>query len=414
MRGPSNREPLARKLIDYPLASGASGPTIVRSIASVRANSETARQVLASGELGEIGQAQVDFRIHHDFRGSFRERMEQPLLLDMAVHSFDLIRFVTGLEMVDVRAHTWNPPWSQFDGDASALVLFTMDSGARVAYNGSWHPRGQFTDWNCRWLIECSRGYLTLDRDVVKVYRGDDVHHPGTAAEELVVPLVELERTDQAAVLVDFAAAIRDDRPAPTNAVDNLRTVEMVLSAVTSATLSASLVDGQPRPGRPPARSGRRPRLAPRRRRRQWARSGPTRRAWATRAPPGARRRRRAGARNPSCGGGASAPPPRAPGRMTVRSRVDGERAASRAGRAGQRARDAGAGPRGGRCRWSSPGSRHQQVNALRARHRQQLVGGAAREQARGRADRGGFGRPASAGGGAPRRDRGPRPLPAR
>jgi predicted dehydrogenase len=201
---------------------------------------ETARGVLASGELGEIGQAQVDFRIHHDFRGSFREQMEQPLILDMAVHSFDLIRFLTGLEMTDVQAHTWNPPWSQFEGDASAVVLFTMDSGARIAYNGSWHPRGQFTDWNCRWLIECSHGYLTLDRDVVKVYRGADVHHPGTAAEEVTVPLVARERTDQAAVLTDFWRAIRDGRPAATNAADNLRTVEMVLRAVEAATPAAT------------------------------------------------------------------------------------------------------------------------------------------------------------------------------
>jgi predicted dehydrogenase len=197
---------------------------------------ETARRVLASGELGEIGQAQVDFRIHFDFRGSFREHMEQPLILDMAVHSFDLIRFVTGLEMADVWARTWNPPWSQFEGDASALALFTMDSGAHIAYSGTWHPRGQFTDWNCRWLIECSHGYLTLDRDVVKVYRGEDVHHPGTAADEHVVPLVELERTDQAAVLVDVWKAIQEDRPAPTSAADNLRTVEMVLRAVEAAT----------------------------------------------------------------------------------------------------------------------------------------------------------------------------------
>jgi predicted dehydrogenase len=197
---------------------------------------ETARRLIASGELGEIGQAQVDFRIHHDFRGSFREQMAQPLILDMAVHSFDLIRFVTGLEMADVWARTWNPPWSQFEGDASALVLFAMDSGAHIAYSGSWHPRGQFTDWNCRWLIECSHGYLTLDRDVVKVYRGDDVHHPGTAAEEAIVPLAELERADQAAVLVDFWKAIREDRPAPTSAADNLRTVEMVLRAVEAAT----------------------------------------------------------------------------------------------------------------------------------------------------------------------------------
>ena len=83
---------------------------------------ETARRVIASGRLGAIGQAQVDFRIHHDFRGTFRESMADPLILDMAVHHFDLIRFVTGLEPRRVAATSWNPPWSQFGGDASARV----------------------------------------------------------------------------------------------------------------------------------------------------------------------------------------------------------------------------------------------------------------------------------------------------
>ena len=69
---------------------------------------------------------------------------------------------------------------------------------------------------------------------------GDDVHHPGTAEQEEIVPLVELERVDQAAVIVDFWNAIRDDRPAPTNATDNLRTVDMVLRAVEAATPAAT------------------------------------------------------------------------------------------------------------------------------------------------------------------------------
>ena len=73
---------------------------------------ETARQLLGSGRLGAIGQAQVDFRFHYDFRGTFREAMDHPLILDMAVHHFDLIRYVTGLEPRAVDAHTWNPPWS--------------------------------------------------------------------------------------------------------------------------------------------------------------------------------------------------------------------------------------------------------------------------------------------------------------
>jgi predicted dehydrogenase len=196
---------------------------------------ETARRVIASGRLGAIGQGRVEFRHHYDFRGTFRETMEQPLVLDMAVHHFDLIRFVCGLEATRVHAHTWNPPWSQFVHDASAVCVFEMETGAHVVYEGSWHPRGQFTDWNCRWLLECERGYLRVDRDRVLMSADTDPHAPPEPGDEVEIPLVPLARQDQAAVLTDFVAAVAEGRPAPTTATDNLRTIEMVLGAVEAA-----------------------------------------------------------------------------------------------------------------------------------------------------------------------------------
>jgi predicted dehydrogenase len=206
---------------------------------------ETARRVLGSGRLGAVGQAQVEFRLHYDFRGTFRERMEHPLILDMAVHHFDLIRYVIGLEPRTVAAHTWNPPWSQFAGDASAVCLFSMENGARVLYTASWHPRAQATDWNCVWRIEADGGYLVLDRDEVRIYEGEDPHRPGTAEEEQIVPLLPLPRSDQAAVLKDFADAVRAGRPAPTTARDNLHSLEMVFAALEAAGTGTSVaLDG--------------------------------------------------------------------------------------------------------------------------------------------------------------------------
>jgi predicted dehydrogenase len=196
---------------------------------------ETARRLLASGRLGAIGQAQIDFRLHYDFRGDFRETMQHPLILEMAVHHFDLIRWITGQEAVTVAAHSWNPVWSQFAGDASAVCVFTMDGGARVVYNASWHPRGQLTDWNGVWRIECEHGYLVLGHDAVRVYEGDDPHRAGTADEERIEPLVALPYTDQSAVFMDVAEAVRTGRPAPTTARDNLRSLDMVFAAVRAA-----------------------------------------------------------------------------------------------------------------------------------------------------------------------------------
>jgi predicted dehydrogenase len=196
---------------------------------------ETARRVLGSGRLGALGQARVEFRVHHDFRGTFRQSMRHPLLLDMAVHHFDLIRFVTGLEPRSVAAWSWNPPWSQFEHDASSVCLFSMDGGAKVVYDASWHPRAQFTDWNCRWLLECERGYMVVDRDRVTVREDPDPHAVRPPGDEVEVPLAALAREDQAAVVAEFMRAVRAGEPAPTTAADNLRTLEMVLGAVEAA-----------------------------------------------------------------------------------------------------------------------------------------------------------------------------------
>jgi hypothetical protein len=73
------------------------------------------------------------------------------------------------------------------------------------------------------------------------VYEGDDPHRPGARDEEEIVPLVTLPRTEQAAVLSDFADAVRAGRPAATTARENLHSVEMVFAAVDAADTGATV-----------------------------------------------------------------------------------------------------------------------------------------------------------------------------
>jgi predicted dehydrogenase len=203
----------------------------------------TARKVLASGELGAIGQARLDFWLYLNFRGTFRETMDHPLILDMSIHHFDLIRFITGLDPVSVRAESWNPPWSQFRGDASACCLFEMANRARVLYNGSWHARGQHDGWNCSWLIECERGFLRIAGDRITKYVGEE---PGKNVADVgeVVPLDPMPLTEQAYVLDDFARAISERRRPLTDGFDNLRSVGMVFGAVESLGRNARVALG--------------------------------------------------------------------------------------------------------------------------------------------------------------------------
>jgi predicted dehydrogenase len=91
----------------------------------------TMAQMIQKGVIGEIGQVKIDFYKGIQC-GGFRAEMDFPLLVDMSIHHFDLIRYLTGQNPVSVKGEAWNPSWSHFAGDASSSILFEMSNGARV------------------------------------------------------------------------------------------------------------------------------------------------------------------------------------------------------------------------------------------------------------------------------------------
>ncbi|HMB91920.1 MAG TPA: Gfo/Idh/MocA family oxidoreductase, partial [Rhodothermales bacterium] len=69
---------------------------------------------LASGEIGTLTTINSDFYIGAHM-GGFRYHMPHVLLLDMAIHTFDAARFLTGADPVSVYCKEWNPHGSWFD-----------------------------------------------------------------------------------------------------------------------------------------------------------------------------------------------------------------------------------------------------------------------------------------------------------
>ena len=101
--------------------------------ATTPTSSSSAPRPRCSGELGSLSTE--FFKAPHF--GGFRDEMAQPLLVDMAIHQFDLARFLLDAEPVSVYCESWNPPWSWYAGDASAAAVFEMSAGARYVLHGS-------------------------------------------------------------------------------------------------------------------------------------------------------------------------------------------------------------------------------------------------------------------------------------
>jgi len=186
---------------------------------------QTLKRVLTEAGMGEIGSAHVEFFKGPHF-GGFREEMAYPLIIDMAIHHFDLMRFLLDSDPISVFGRSWNPAWSWFKGDASASVTLTFANRVTVSYNGSWCSQGRETPWNAHWRFECANGVVAL--------HDDQVYTQLTGREPVLVEPVQMERTGQAYLLQEFYEAVAQGKAPVTTCQDNIKSLGIVFDVVES------------------------------------------------------------------------------------------------------------------------------------------------------------------------------------
>lgn len=206
---------------------------------------QTIKSVLDSGELGAVGAISVEFFKGPHF-GGFRELMPSPLIIDMSIHHFDMMRFFLGSNHASVQGRSWNPPWSWYQGDASASVTIAFQNGVVANYTGSWCSQGMETPWNANWRMECEKGVLTLEDDVVYVQMLTGIEdrsgyrHVANSEKRRVEP-VTMERQAQDYLLHEFYEAVTTGKLPATTAQDNIHTINLVFDIVESFASSASV-----------------------------------------------------------------------------------------------------------------------------------------------------------------------------
>jgi len=194
------------------------------------------RDLVQSGQIGAITTVNSDFYLGPHF-GGFRDRMKHVLLLDMAIHSFDQARLISGADPVSVYCKEWNPNGSWYDHDASAICIFTMTNGIVYTYRGSWCAEGLNTSWECDWRVLGSRGTATWDgRDTIKGQAAGEKDGLFQTNIDLAVPDVrEPEKANGHEGLIrEFVAAIRTGATPETIATDNIKSLAMVFGAIES------------------------------------------------------------------------------------------------------------------------------------------------------------------------------------
>jgi predicted dehydrogenase len=255
---------------------------------------ETLRRTVASGEIGAVTTINCDFYLGAHF-GGFRDEMASPLILDMAIHHFDLARFFTGLDPVAVYAKEFNPRGSWYRGDVAASCIFEMTPGlvmipspvvgcrgvgtvdarhppqavgCRVVgggaprpgaarrplptregvggrptadeviftYRGSWCAEGCDTSWNGDWRIVGDRGTLLYDHDqdpVGQVVAGDEGFN--RPLRDAAITPAEVPADGMHGALREMLTFLRTGERPQTECHDNLKSLSMVLAAIDSS-----------------------------------------------------------------------------------------------------------------------------------------------------------------------------------
>ncbi|MDT0144820.1 Gfo/Idh/MocA family oxidoreductase [Microbacterium sp. PRC9] len=181
--------------------------------------------------LGDVSSASCRFFKAPRF-GGFRDEMPYPLLIDMAIHQFDLARYLIGAEPTAVFCHSYNPSWSWYAGDAAASAIFEFGENATFTFDGSWCAPGQETSWNGDWRFSAAEGSASWD--------GDSAPTAENAVGQALPADLRDEPEEVAGSLAEFVATLRQRESGAAGtpngeAHTNVMSVAMVEAAVTSA-----------------------------------------------------------------------------------------------------------------------------------------------------------------------------------
>ncbi|MEI7026935.1 Gfo/Idh/MocA family protein [Paenibacillus sp. y28] len=196
------------------------------------------RSFIRSRTIGGAGMVCADFFLGPHF-GGFRELMNSPLIVDMAIHTFDQARFITGADPISVYCHEFNPTGSWYKGNASAVCIFEMSDSSVFTYRGSWCALGSPTSWEASWRVTGSIGTAIWD--------GTSAPYAEIVDPDAVGPLPKQDirrieadsfwqgQDGHAGCLDEMFSALRENRPAETDSSDNIKSMRMVFGALESA-----------------------------------------------------------------------------------------------------------------------------------------------------------------------------------
>ncbi|MCO5226343.1 MAG: Gfo/Idh/MocA family oxidoreductase [Thermomicrobiales bacterium] len=197
-------------------------------------------ELLRDGVLGGLARVNVDFRqwVHDAPAGENPYYdLDHPLLSDMAIHHWDMMRMILGCEAESIYVQRSDPSWSNYRDVASATAIVTFTNGVVVSYRGSWMSSDTPTFWAGEWKMECEDGLISMTSRQGGPFgtQGDAVSIRTRSGVMQPQPLPHLPVWGRSAGVLDLQRWIETGEPSQNAAERNLGSLAIVEAAIASA-----------------------------------------------------------------------------------------------------------------------------------------------------------------------------------
>ena len=197
-------------------------------------NFAAAREAVASGRIGELAVLKITSRDPGAPPVDYI-KVSGGIFLDMTIHDFDMVRFISGEEVTEVYAAggvTVDPAIGEAGDIDTAVVTLRLESGALAVIDNC---RRASYGYDQRLEAFGSKGQVAISNDTASSAVVSDAS--GVTAEKPLYFFLERYMQAYAAEVEAFVAAVRDDAPVPVGIDAGLQSVLIGVAAKKSLEL---------------------------------------------------------------------------------------------------------------------------------------------------------------------------------
>jgi predicted dehydrogenase len=187
------------------------------------------RAAVAEGALGRLALVSAELRKAVPAVG-WRRASGNPLLTDMAIHTFDQARYLAGADPVRVRARSLTRA-----GGGVVLAEAELSGDVVLSYRGSWEAPGAHTSWYGAWTLDGSDATAVWDGEGTArlVVTSDDAEGiPRDDVRDLDPPWPAT--SGHPAAIAALLGSLEAGEALETDCADNLQSMAMVHAALAS------------------------------------------------------------------------------------------------------------------------------------------------------------------------------------